>query len=135
MKNYFLSYTTLPFGPKRFVHFKGPKNVLCHGLTQRQEIQIFHMNCQRHFSSAEVRGIFRFLFTNFFFVLDFRHFLFLIICQFSPQCLIYLLAEVNIIFRNERQTSKMPHFFQLFSKIGSLIRIEDLLQKYLTRYA
>ena len=32
LKTYFLSYTTLPFGQKRFVHFKGPKNVLYHGL-------------------------------------------------------------------------------------------------------
>jgi hypothetical protein len=86
MKNYFLNYTTLPFGQKRFVHFKGPKNVLCHGLTQQQEIQIFHTVCQRNFSTAEVRGIFRFLFTKNLFVFDFEHFLFLIICRFSPQC-------------------------------------------------
>ena len=79
------SYTTLPFGQKRFVHFKGPKNVLCHGLTQRQEIQIFHSVRQRNFLTAEVRDIFRFLFTKIFLVFDFGHFLFLIICQFSPQ--------------------------------------------------
>ena len=121
MKNYFLSYTTLPFGQKRFVHFKGPKNVLCHGLTQRQEIQIFHMVCQRNFSTAEVRGIFRFLFTKFFFVFDFGHFLFLIIRQISPQCK----ARKSLSFKlnSTLDSKKKPDIKRRKeSSIGCLIR-------------
>ena len=106
LKINFLRYKTLPFSPKRLVNVYGHKNAPCLWLSQWQEIQIFHTVCQRNFSTPEGRGIFRFLFTKIFFVFDFGHFLFLIICQFSPQCYIkidritsYLVRGFVCIFR------------------------------------
>ena len=77
-KTNFSRYTTLPFGPKRFHHLKGPKNAPCLWLSQWQEIQIFNMVCLKIFRLKKLGVTSGFYLLKFYFVFDFGH--------FSPVC-------------------------------------------------
>ena len=107
-KTNFSRYTSLPFGPKRFHHLKGPKNAPCLWLSQWQEIQIFNMVCLKIFRLKKLGVTSGFYLLKFYFVFDFGH--------FSPVCTSLTPPVTDMLWKSISQKN-LKKIFQNFGKM------------------